>query len=36
MYSQILWNVYREAYDIPRDLYVRKADVLMRAAVEES
>lgn len=34
--SQVLWNVYREFYDIPKDLYVRKADPLMRLAVMNS
>ena len=34
--GQILWNVYREFYDIPKDLYVRKTDPLMRLAVRTS
>ena len=34
--SQILWNVYREFYDIPKDLFVRKSDPLMRLAVQTS
>lgn len=29
-------NVYREFYDIPKDLWVRKADPLMRLAVQSS
>lgn len=32
----MLWNVYREFYDIPKDLYVRKADPIMRHAVYTS
>ena len=34
--SQILWNVYRQFYDIPKDLFVRKSDPLMRLAVQTS
>jgi hypothetical protein len=32
----VLWNVYREFYDIPNDLFVRKPDLMMKMAVEES
>lgn len=28
--------MYRQFYDIPKDLYVRKSDVMMRFAVENS
>ena len=31
-----MWNVYRQYYDIPKDLFVRKADPAMRFAVETS
>jgi len=34
--GQILWNVYREFYDIPKDLFVRKSDPMMRLAVRTS
>jgi hypothetical protein len=34
--SQTLWNVYREFYDIPKDLFVRKSDPMMRLAVHTS
>jgi len=35
-FSKILWNVYREFYDIPKDLWVRKEDPEMRLAVATS
>jgi hypothetical protein len=34
--SQITMNVYRQFYDIPKDLYVRKPDPMMRLAVRTS
>ena len=35
-FSKILWNVYREFYDIPKDLWVRKEDPELRLAVATS